>query len=183
MPKVKKRAKRNIPKSLIAGALGGLAAAYAMNQFQTLWTKAAKEWSSPRNDEPKPEGDDATVKTAKVILRSVFNHELSGAEKKWAGPAVHYVFGTLVGAAYGVLSETVHEASIGGGTAFGTAVGLAADEIGVPAFGLAQSSSKTPVASHVKAFASHLVYGVTTDLTRKLFLGAARRVSGHATTV
>ncbi len=179
MPGFRERSNRNISKSLIAGALGGLAAAYAMNQFQTLWTKAAKEWPNPQTGEAQPESEDATVKTANGISRYVFNRELSDAEKKWAGPAVHYVFGTLTGAAYGVLAETVQEASIGAGTVFGSAVWLAADEIGVPAFGLAQSSSKTPLASHVKAFASHLVYGVTTELTRKLVLRTAPRVSSH----
>jgi len=160
--------KRNISKSVLAGAVGGLAAAYVMNQFQTLWTKAAG------SGQPESKGDDSTVNTAKAISRHVFSHELSDAQKKCAGPAVHYSFGTLVGAAYGVLVETVPEASAGAGTAYGSAVWLAADEIGLPALGLAQPPSKSPAASHVKALASHLVYGVTTDLTRKLILRTGR---------
>ena len=41
------------------------------------------------------EQDDATVKTAKVISREVFGHELQESEKKPAGAAVHYAFGTV----------------------------------------------------------------------------------------
>jgi putative membrane protein len=159
---------RTLAKSLIAGAVGGLAASYVMNQFQSLWTVVTQEMSKREGDQQQSSGgEDATVKTAEAISERVFRHELTGAEKKWAGSAVHYAFGTLIGAMYGVLAETVPAAGSGHGTAFGTAVWLAADEIGVPALGLAQAPSQTPASSHVKALASHLVYGFTTDLTRR----------------
>jgi putative membrane protein len=156
-----------LAKSLIAGAVGGLAASYAMNQFQSLLTAVTKELSKREGDQQSSGGEDATVKAAEVISEHVFHHELTGAEKKWAGSAVHYAFGTLIGAVYGVLAETVPAARSGHGAAFGTAVWLAADEIGVPALGLAQPPSQTPASSHVKALASHLVYGFTTDLTTR----------------
>jgi uncharacterized membrane protein YagU involved in acid resistance len=156
-----------LAKSLIAGAVSGLAASYVMNQFQSLLTVVTKELSKREGDQQQSGGEDATVKTAEVISEQVFHHELTGAEKKLAGSAVHYAFGTLVGAVYGVLAESVPAAGSGHGTAFGTAVWLAADEIGVTALGLAQNPLQTPAISHVKALASHLVYGFTTDLTRR----------------
>ena len=117
-----------------------------MNQFQSLWTKAAKELSDEQgqNQQSGGGGEDATVKTAKVISQNLFHHELAEPEKKWAGSAVHYSFGTLVGAAYGILAEAAPVFRAGYGIAYGTAVWLAADEIGVPAAGLADPPSETP---------------------------------------
>jgi putative membrane protein len=158
---------RNIPASALAGALGGLAASFVMNQFQALLAKAETRPPHPQA------GDDATVKTAQAVAKYILGRQLGPAEKKWAGPAVHYSFGALLGAAYGVLAATVPKVRAGTGTAYGSAVWLAVDEIFVPAFGLSGSPLNSPVSSHVKALASHLVYGVTTDLTRKAILKVA----------
>jgi putative membrane protein len=143
-----------------------------MNLFQALWTKAGKEFSNEDGGQQQSDGggEDATVRTARAISQQIFDHKLTEAQTKWAGPAVHYGFGALVGAAYGILAETVPTLTAGYGTAYGSAVWLAADEIGVPAFGLSQPPSETPVTSHLQALASHLVYGVTTDLTRRALL-------------
>jgi hypothetical protein len=56
-------------------------------------------------DPHKGEGEDATVKTANKISSEVFNHELSAEEKKTAGPLVHYLYGSGIGAVYGGLSQ------------------------------------------------------------------------------
>jgi len=156
---------RSIPVSALAGALGGLAASWVMNEFQSLWATVSKEVFNHK--EKKSSGDDATVKTAKAISQHLLAHRLTEAEKKWTGPAVHYAFGALVGAAYGVLTEVAPVAQRGYGTAYGAAVWLAADEIAVPAFGLGKPPSKNPPSAHIQGLASHLVYGITTDLTRR----------------
>jgi uncharacterized membrane protein YagU involved in acid resistance len=149
-------AKDGVWKSTLAGAVGGLIGSFAMNQFQALFSERQSNSG----------GDDATVKTAQAISHGVFDHNLTEDEKKWSGPAVHYAFGTLAGAVYGLLAETVPGSGSGGGTVFGAALWLAADEIGVPALGLGPSPLKTPGSSHIKALASHLVFGLTTGLTR-----------------
>jgi len=162
--------KPSVATSVIAGAIGGLAGAWMMNQFQALMQVASKP-------EKTEQGDDATVKTADAISTQVFHHELAKDEKKWAGPAVHYAFGTLTGAIYGALAETVPATRIGYGTAYGTAVWLGADEIGVPAFGLSKPPEKTPMSQHVQALTAHLVYGLTTDLCRRAALKLQAKMS------
>jgi len=154
---------------MIAGAVGGLAASYVMNHFQTLWNKTVK--SEPKKPQPDP-----TVKTANAISRPLTHRDLSKEQAKWAGPAVHYAFGTLVGAAYGALAERVPRMKTASGTVYGTAVWLAADEIALPALGLTPPPTKTPPLAHVKGFVMHLVYGLTTDVTRRLFLSAERKL-------
>ncbi len=143
-----------------------------MNQFQSLWSSASRALSSNGNQkqESSAESEDATVKTAKAISCAVFQHELTDSEKKWAGPLVHYGFGTALGALYGVLAETVPGSRAAYGTVYGSAVWLGADEIGVPAFGLSAPPKETPASSHVRALASHVVYGFVTDVVRRVTL-------------
>jgi uncharacterized membrane protein YagU involved in acid resistance len=153
--------------------VGGLAAAFVMNRFQAVWSDTEKAMLPDGRNESAPSGDDATVKAANGISQTVLHHELSEPEKKWAGPAVHYVFGGLMGAAYGALAPVTPIASFGGGAAYGSALWFFADEIGVPAAGLSGPPSETAIKGHVKAWASHLVYGLVADLTRRALVRAA----------
>ena len=153
-------------KDIAAGAVGGLAASWTMNQFQSLWAAAAKNLSNGQSGGQKPD-EDATVKMARAISRRLLHHDLAEDQKKWVGPVVHYAFGTLVGAAYGAFAGKASLARAGYGAAYGTAVWLAADEVAVPAFGLSKASQERPVSSHVQEMAAHVVYGITTDLVRR----------------
>ncbi len=159
-------------KSIGAGALGGLAASFAMNGFQSLSSKAKKALSGQKapGQESSGGGDDATVKTAQAIADAVCGCQLSDSDKKWAGPAVHYTFGTAMGALYGAATQTISAASSGRGAAFGTALWLGADEVAVPALGLAGPPTESPLSSHANALASHLVFGFVTDLVRRTVL-------------
>ena len=110
--------------------------------------------------------EDATVKTAAAISEEVLDRPLRQEEKKPAGIAVHYIFGAAMGGMYGMAAEHWDEARTGGGTLFGTALWLAADEIAVPAFKLAPPPQETPLPKHATYWAAHAVYGATTELVR-----------------
>jgi len=82
------------PKSvegLLAGALDGLIASFAMSEFYSLVLGAES------NSEPGKE--DSTVKDASAISEIVFHHVLTPDQKTIAGAAVHYAFGMTMGAA------------------------------------------------------------------------------------
>jgi putative membrane protein len=113
------------------------------------------------------EQNDATVETAKFISRNVFGHDLKESEKETAGAAVHYAFGTATGGLYGALAEVSPQLTMGAGLPFGAAFWLIADEVTVPLLGLSEGPTEYPVSTHVYSFASHLVYGVTTEVTRR----------------
>jgi putative membrane protein len=115
------------------------------------------------------EGEDATVRTAEKVSDAVLHRPLNSEEKKVAGPAVHYIFGALVGAVYGGLAETAPRATMCAGMGYGAAVWLLADEVAVRATGLSQLPSKTSALKHIEALASHLVYALTMEGTRRLF--------------
>jgi putative membrane protein len=151
-------------KGVIAGMAGGLAASWAMNQFQAQWSRLSPQ---PAKSECDRKSDDATVRTASAISESIAGHRLTAREKEIAGPVVHYAFGCTVGAMYGGMAEVLPLAAKGWGVPFGAAVWLTADEIGVPALGLGGKPTEVPASTHAYALASHLVYGVTADAVRR----------------
>src|ERR1044071_8064175 len=160
----------SIWKGLVAGLAGGLVASWTMNQFQAAWTRiqeGAEDSHGAQSMQPA-EGssgnqsqdvnqDDATVKTAKIISREVLGHELQESEKKPAGAAVHYAFGTVSGGLYGALAEIVPQVTTATGVPFGAAFWLIADEVSVPLLGLSKGPTEYPVSTHVYSLASHLV--------------------------
>ena len=163
---------------LLAGAAGGLLAAWIMNEFQTAWSKASESLQAGQEntqDEQKKQdekssndnNEDATMKAAGKIAPLVLGRELAHNEKKKAGPVIHYAFGTLAGGLYGLLAEYLPAARLGFGTLFGTVLFLAADEIAVPAFGLSEKPTETPLSSHLYGLTSHFVYGISTEAVRK----------------
>src|ERR1044072_4856209 len=123
--------------------------------------------SGGERDQDSHEQDDATVETAKAISETVFGHELQEREKEPAGAAVHYAFGTLSGGLYGALAEVTPQVTTAAGLPFGAGFWLLADEISVPLLGLAKPPTEYPVSTHVYALASHLVYGVTAEMSRR----------------
>ena len=171
----------DVLKGLVAGLAGGLIASWTMNQFQAAWTRIAEgadkshgaqsmqptEGSDGNQGNDTAEQDDATVETAKVISRNVFGHELQESEKEPAGAAVHYAFGTVTGGLYGALAEVSPQVTMGAGLPFGAAFWLVADEVTVPLLGLSKGPTEYPVSTHAYALASHLVYGVTAELSRR----------------
>jgi putative membrane protein len=171
----------NILKGMVAGLAAGLIASWTMNQFQAAWTRIAEgtdkshgaqsmqpsEGSQGEQAQDTGEQDDATVETAKIISRNVLGHELQESEKESAGAAVHYAFGTATGGLYGALAEVTPQVTTAAGLPFGAGFWLLADEISVPLLGLSKGPTEYPVSTHVYALASHLVYGVTAELSRR----------------
>jgi hypothetical protein len=171
----------SIWKGMVAGLAGGLLASWTMNQFQAAWTRIAEgtekshgaqsmqptQGSQGEQAQDTGEQDDATVETAKAISENVFGHELQESEKEPAGAAVHYAFGTLSGGLYGALAEVTPQVTTAAGLPFGAGVWLLADEVSVPLLGLSKGPAAYPASTHVYSLASHLVYGLTAELSRR----------------
>jgi hypothetical protein len=178
---------RNDPlKGMVAGAVGGLVASWVMNQFQRLWSRKARgvershgaqslQQGSPRHGVARAlqergrdrEEDDATMRAAVVVSDNVFGRELTEREKEVAGVVAHYAMGVVSGGVYGALAEVAPVTTAGAGLPFGAAVWMIADEVVVPALGLSKPPTEYPPATHAYALASHLVYGLTTEVVRR----------------
>lgn len=174
----------NVVRGVVTGIAAGIAATLIMDQFQKLTSASQKaaekqyrlahheskeviERDQRQKAEETAQHEDSTEKVARKIAEAT-GKDLAEHDKKKAGQAVHYAFGTLMGAVYGVAAELVPEVTTGGGTAYGTLLFLCADEVAVPAFQLAPSPAETPGTDHLQHWAAHVVYGGSLELVRSL---------------
>lgn len=179
--------KKNQPsvlRGIVTGVAAGIAATLIMDQFQKLSTasqKAAEKqmklargeslWEIAHEqvlaEQQAAQQEGSTEIVARKTAEATGN-QLRKEEKKKAGQAVHYTFGTLMGIAYCVSAELLPEVTTGAGTAFGTLLFLGADEVAVPAFHLSSPPNKTPATDHLQHWAAHVVYGGSLELIRSL---------------
>jgi uncharacterized membrane protein YagU involved in acid resistance len=110
---------------------------------------------------------------AAVKVAQLAGLKLEDDQKSIGGEIAHYAMGAVSGAAYGVMAEMAPGLSWGFGSVFGAALWLIADETAVPLLKLSKGPGEYPVSSHAYALASHLLYGVSTDLFRKIVLRLA----------
>ncbi len=174
----------SILRGVVTGVAAGITATLIMDQFQKLTTadqKAVEKqtrlaqgetpWQiaheQAQKEQQTAEQEDSTEIVARKIAEAT-GKPLPKEEKKKAGRAVHYTFGTLMGVVYGVSAEILPEVTTGAGTAFGTLLFLGAHEIAVPAFQLAPSPAETPATDHLQHWAAHVVYGGSLELVRSL---------------
>jgi putative membrane protein len=166
----------------LAGSVGGLVGSAAMTAFLAALRRVARERRRVRYPqhslfrgtrsstwtEQAPGGrDDATVRAVARLYRRATGRRLSRRGRRWAGPVAHYAFGAVVGALYGAAAERAPRVARGGGLPFGTAVWLAADEIGNPALGLSEPPWRNPWPVHAWALGAHFVYGGATEACRR----------------
>jgi hypothetical protein len=156
---------RNISKGVLAGIAGGLLAAFVMDRFQALASKAGAGGTQDK-------GEQATVKAASAISEHALKRPLSDEEKKAAGPVMHYLMGGLSGGLYGAVASIAPGAKAGAGTLFGAALWLLADEFAVPALGLSKKPTEVEPGKQAMALASHLVYGLATYAARRALMTA-----------
>ena len=166
-----------------AGMLGGLAGSLAMNLFgrTVLAARAGREadGAAPGGDRTgrgvqPPQaagnaGDDATVRTGRVVYRAVTGEDADWRTERWLGTGMHYAFGALTGLVYGLLARRVPAIRAGNGTVYGTLVWAVADEGVMPALGLSRSPRHLSPGVHAYALAGHIVFGLALDaVTRTL---------------
>ena len=167
---------KHLVRGVLAGVAGGLAAAWVMNEFgATVGQKISDAVETPaekRELAAQSDGEDATMKAADRIVETVTGgRHLSHEQREIGGPIVHYSMGAVMGGIYGGLAEYSRSARSGFGTTFGGLLFATADVFGVPAFRLGPWPDQYPVSSLANPLASHLVYGATTELVRRVVRG------------
>jgi len=162
-----KARERSVWKGVVAGTVGGLAASYVMDQFQSVWIALASRDRAKEKRGATPEELPATEKAASAVSEGLFGHTLTRSERKIGGAAVHYTVGGLTGALYGGASELAPSLGTWAGLPYGTAVWAVVDEGAVPALGLSKPVTEYPLSNHTYALVSHFVFGLATDLVRR----------------
>lgn len=166
-------AEKHPVRGVVAGIAGGLVAAWTMN----VWSEGPgaalnKQLETPEEQKQVSEqsdGEDATMKAADAIAaKAQGGQHLTHEQRATGGPIVHYAFAALVGGLYGGLAEYSTLVRAGFGTTYGTALFVGGDLVAVPALHLSRPLSAYPPASYASPLTSHLVYGATTELVRRL---------------
>jgi putative membrane protein len=142
---------RSLVKGLLAGLIGGLVATAAKSVAEKIYP--------PRtHGEPEPPA---------VLAEKIAGHELSGANQAVAVEAIHWGFGALTGAAYGVLAEYYPAATQKDGAAFGTALDSLTHQTALPAMGLSAEPKDQTMREKTSEMATHVVYGIVTETVRR----------------
>ena len=177
----------SIIRGAAAGLVAGLVASWVMNQFQAKLASLLKgnqnshgaqsaQTGSPEHGAASylaergadNESDNAAERTANVVAVATLDQGLSKDEKKVGGTIFHYAFGASTGAFYGAVSELVPMLRSGLGLPFGLSVWAVGDEGVGPALGLSKWPNEYRLSVHGYALASHLVYGLTTEMTHRI---------------
>lgn len=157
----------------VAGLAGGLAASFVMNQVMAHLSGTHRGTDPQRSKQflaarkKRSQAADPTGRAAEVVARNLLGRPLTQREREISGPLVHYIFGAVAGAAYGVTAEAQPKMTIGRGVPYGIAIWLFGDEIAVPALGLKPNSTEASLEAHGAMFASHVVYGLTLETMRR----------------
>lgn len=120
---------------------------------------------------PASDAPPSTEVAADALARAATGSTLPEDRKSVGGELVHYAFGLALGAVYGLLAERRPGVTRGTGGLFGAAAAIVFDEIMVPALRLSPPPVRVPASSHAFGFASHLLFGVTTETGRRLLRG------------
>ncbi len=174
----------SVVRGVVTGITAGIAATLIMDQFLKLTSATQKAvekqaklaqgestWEIAHEQVQKEQEAAQQEGSTEIVARKIAEAagtKLSKEDKKAAGQAVHFAFGTLMGIVYCVSAELIPEVTTGAGTAFGTLLFLSADEVAVPAFQLAPSPAETPATDHLQHWAAHVVYGGSLELVRSL---------------
>lgn len=161
--------KKHPLRGAMAGVAGGLIASWVMNEFMEGPGKKLQESVQDGASRQKtPEDESATMKMAdEVVEFTTGGRHLSREGKEKGGPIVHYCYGALMGGLYGALAEVWNTPKAGLGALFGTVLFGAGDLVAVPALHLSTPPTEQPPSALTNPFLSHLVYGVTTELSRR----------------
>ena len=167
-------AKRSVMgDGLLAGAIGGLVGTWTMSEAQRGWTRAvdgeAPESAAGKHDardwQERSEGRNANEMAAQRLAAGIIGRRLERNELAVGAALMHYTFGTVTGALYGRYLQRHRRDATGIG--FGLTVWLLADEIAMPLLGLSDTPRQRPLEKRMQSIAAHLVFGITTELTRR----------------
>lgn len=173
--------RRHQVTNILGGIAGGLAGSFVMERLQRALGRISPEVGGAPGgggqQYRKPQTEPSTYQAADVIARATTGHSLPESKKPWAGAAVHYAFGGAVGAIYGAAAARSSDVTSGWGLPFGASVWLIADELGMPALGLATPATEHPAKDHATSLVSHLLFGAVTECVRRTLVTSTRRES------
>jgi hypothetical protein len=116
----------------------------------------------------------APAKVGKILVKAVSGRELGPQYVRLVTNIMHWGYGLLLGAPYGVLVGTRRSPKLWYGLTFGVGV-WSADYVVLPAFGVYKQIWKYDAETLRKDLSAHLVFGVATAATFKVLTARGAR--------
>jgi putative membrane protein len=143
---------KNLLKGALAGLVGGLIATAAKS--------AVERFYPPRtHGEPEPSA---------LLAEKLGASRRETRGKKAAEEGMHWAFGAVAGAAYGVIAELYPPVTSKNGATFGMALMTVTNEAALPALGLTASPEEQEGREKRSEMATHIVYGVVCETVRSV---------------
>ena len=161
-----------VVRGTLAGFLGGIAAAWVVNQYQIFKRKPQPrgflEVEPDADISSEPIANGASVAVAERVSQQIFSHQLTRTERQIAAPIVHYGSSAVAGAMYGGLAEVMPSVGRGLGVPFSTLLWLGADQLVLPALGITKQPVEIPAETHAASISRRFIYGITLDISRRI---------------
>lgn len=142
---------KSLAKGLLAGAIAGVAAT-------AVKTVAERIYPPRTHGEPEP---------TEVAANKLAGHELAETPRAVASESIHWAFGTIVGAAYGALTEFYPAAAARQGATFGMTLMALTHEGALPAMGLAAEPADQTTREKSSEMATHVIFGLVAETVRR----------------
>jgi hypothetical protein len=157
-----------VARGLVAGAAGTVAMDTLLytRYRRGGGTSRVEQWESSA-DVTSWEQAPAPALMGKRLVEGLFGIELAPARARLVNNVMHWGYGMLNGAQYGVVAESLDHPRIRYGLAFGATV-WAGDYVILPAAKLYQPIWKYDRRTLANDLSAHLVYGVGTATTLRL---------------
>ena len=162
------RRNRDWRKAALVGMAAGLAGGWAMSGFSALWEHADGGTPVPGQLMHASRQEwDSTTNAAQAVARRLHTTPLSAGQRVRGAVAVHYAIAAAMGAAYGVWREAFPRTRLGAGSAFGAALWLSAQEIGMPLMHLSGSPRQYSLREQAQSLGEHVAYGITVEMAAR----------------
>lgn len=139
-------------KGAVAGLIGGLVATGAKTLAESIYPPRTHGEREPTDIAVEKLGGDKRPTTSKKVETE----------------AVHWGFGALAGAAYGVIAEVYPAVTAKNGINFGMTLMAFAHEGALPALGLSSEPKDQQPREQRSEMVTHVVYGLVAETVRKI---------------
>jgi hypothetical protein len=167
--------KRNVLRTVIGLGTRGVAAGLVGTAFMTAWQEIVAHFRRHAMPKVMREGENtdpwekapAPAQVGRLFVKGVLKRDVPPARIPLFTNAVHWIFGTMMGGAYGLLHGTLRRRATLDGPAFGLSVWAQSYATLVP-LGLYKPPWHYPAKTIAKDISYHLVYGAGTAAGYKL---------------
>ena len=167
VPRILRRKRRgHVVADIVRGAAAGAVATYAMDRLTTYLY--GREGARVRERENAARGGRTAYETAAFRAARLMGRELTRAEERKYGTAIHWALGVGAGALYGAIRPDGDDTSFLRGVRVATGFWLLMDETVTPALRLTPGPRAFPWQTHARGYVGHLAYGLAAEGTSAL---------------